>query len=79
LDFLAEFGKSYPDSKQFEQRKENYVKNYLLVRHQSGSSLMKLNHLADWFDEEYDTILGLEHVDPSSDAPIPDQPEQDTL
>jgi hypothetical protein len=40
---------------------------------------MKLNHLADWFDDEYDNILGLEHDDPSSDAPIPNQPEVDDL
>jgi hypothetical protein len=40
---------------------------------------MKLNHLADWFDEEYDDILGLEHEQSSPDGEIPKQPEVDTL
>ena len=62
-DFLKEFGKSYSDEEK-KMREAIYLKNYLMVRHQSGSSLMKLNHLADWTDEEYDDILGVEHDSP---------------
>lgn len=38
---------------------------------------MKLNHLADWFDEEYDDILGLEHDDSSDSGSIPHYPDSD--
>ena len=38
-----------------------------MVRHQSGSSLMRLNHMADWTDEEYEGILGIHHL--RSDTP----------
>ena len=37
---------------------------------------MKLNHLADWYDEEYDSILGLEHED-SDSGEIPNYPKDD--
>lgn len=37
---------------------------------------MKLNHLADWSDEEYDSLLGLEHDEFSRDK-IPHEPEDD--
>jgi hypothetical protein len=60
-DFLYEFNKKYSDEEK-EWRKAHYIKSYLLTTHQSGSSLMKLNHFADWSDEEYDQILGLEHI-----------------
>ena len=76
---MAEFGKSYPDESTFRQRETNYIKNYMLIRHQSGSSLMKLNHLADWFDEEYDEILGLEHDYNKEDFEIPNYPKTDDL
>jgi hypothetical protein len=33
LDFLAEFGKSYPDEQTYKQREANYIKNYMLIRH----------------------------------------------
>ena len=46
----------------YEERQAHYIKNYKLTRHQAGSSLMKLNHMADWSDEEYDGILGLKHL-----------------
>jgi hypothetical protein len=52
---------------EYEVRQSLYIKNYLMTRHQAGSSLMKLNHMADWSDEEYDSILGLKHVSSSSD------------
>lgn len=51
----------------YEERQAHYIKNYKLTRHQAGSSLMKLNHMADWSDEEYDGILGLKHISSSSD------------
>ena len=37
---------------------------------------MKLNHLADWSDEEYDSLLGLEH-DEWRREKIPHEPEDD--
>jgi hypothetical protein len=40
---------------------------------------MKLNHLADWFDEEYDTILGLEHPSNSDEGEIPNYPKTDDI
>lgn len=40
---------------------------------------MKLNHLADWFDEEYDTILGLEHPENSEEGDIPNYPITDEI
>lgn len=61
-EFLAQFGKSYSDPEEYKWREENYSKNYLMVRHQSGSSLMRLNHMADWSDEEYENILGIHHL-----------------
>ena len=76
-DFLIEFDKKYDDEEK-ERRKVNYIRNYVLTKHQSGSSLMKLNHLADWFDEEYDSILGLEHLYSSTVEDLPDFPKNDT-
>jgi hypothetical protein len=55
-------------------REQVYIKNYLLTRHQSGSSLMSLNHMADWFDYEYEGILGLKHVpNPDYNPKVPDR------
>ena len=51
----------------------------MLIRHQSGSSLMKLNHLADWYDEEYDIILGLEHPENNEEGEIPNYPKTDDI
>ena len=77
-DFLIEFDKRYDDEEK-ERRKVHYIRNYVLTKHQSGSSLMKLNHLADWSDEEYDSILGLEHLYSSTVEDLPDQPINDGL
>ena len=40
---------------------------------------MKLNHMADWSDEEYENILGLKHPSEydDSDIVIPDAPQTD--
>lgn len=66
-EFLAQFGKSYSDPEEYLWREGNYTQNFLMVRHQSGSSLMRLNHMADWTDEEYEGILGIHHL--RSDTP----------
>ena len=75
-DFLIEFNKKYSDEEK-AMRKDHYIRNYKLTRHQSGSSLMKLNHLADWSDEEYDSILGLEHLYSETMEDLPDYPKDD--
>ena len=40
---------------------------------------MKLNHLADWYDEEYDDILGLEHDEPEEEGHIPIYPQKELV
>ena len=75
---MIEFDKRY-ENEEKERRKVHYIRNYVLTKHQSGSSLMKLNHLADWSDEEYDSILGLEHLYSSTVEDLPDQPINDGL
>jgi hypothetical protein len=75
-DFLIEFNKNYSDEEK-ERRKPYFIRNYVLTKHQSGSSLMKLNHLADWSDEEYDSILGLHHLYSSTVEDFPDYPKND--
>lgn len=39
---------------------------------------MSLNHMADWFDYEYDSILGLKHISNSDFNPsVPERMEDD--
>ena len=57
--YLKDFKKNYTDQVEYEKRKETYIKNLHLVRHQAGTALMKLNHMADWYDEEYESLVYL--------------------
>mmetsp|Transcript_1356 Transcript_1356/g.2405 ORF Transcript_1356/g.2405 Transcript_1356/m.2405 type:complete len:90 (-) Transcript_1356:804-1073(-) len=67
--FLSKFGKSYSDPEEFQERREIFIKNHNISLHQNGPSLMKLNHMADWSDDEYLSILGLHHVEQEDGQP----------
>ena len=58
-EFCQRFNKTYDDPEIYEQRRNIYLMNYLGVAHQAGSSLMQLNHMADWSHEEYQALLGV--------------------
>jgi hypothetical protein len=62
MQFVAKYGKSYNDPIEYDMRRQIFVTNYNISLHQNGPSLMKINHMADWSDEEYEALLGL-HLD----------------
>ena len=41
--YLKDFNKSYASDIEYEKRKETFIKNFKIARHQAGSALMKLN------------------------------------
>lgn len=76
-NFTIQYNKVYDDD-EYQKREKTYMRNYLLTRHQAGSSLMSLNHMADWYDAEYEEILGLMHKpDPDYHPKVPDRREDD--
>ena len=49
------------------------MKNFKIARHQAGSALMKLNQMADWYDEEYEDLVWL------IQSPLPSDPSDNTI
>ena len=58
--YLKDLNKNYSDEVEFEMRKETFIKNFHVARHQSGTALMRLNQFADWYDSEYHYLIRLE-------------------
>lgn len=81
-EYLREFKKGYGDknSDMYKRRKEAFMLNYRKHFHQAGTSSMKLNRFADWFDDEWENTMSLRTSRPDdAEAVVYSQEEYDRM